>query len=146
MLAGILPVLGRTFYRPHPRMRPYLAGSVKKLTSTILSFSLLTVMAGAAVAPALGIIGEHFSDASPLAVKFVVGLPPLFIVLVNLFFDRICRLAGTRTIALTGVLLYVASGAGAFFVDSLPGRARSSSIRFRFCLSFGRCWVLRSVS
>lgn len=120
MLAGILPVLGRTFYRSHPRMHPYLASSVKKLTSTILSFSLLTVMAGAAVAPALGIIGEHFSDASPLAVKFVVGLPPLFIVLVNLFFDRICRLAGTRTIALTGVLLYVASGAGAFFVDSLP--------------------------
>ena len=34
-----------------------------KLTATVLSISLLTVMAGAAIAPALGIIRDHFSDA-----------------------------------------------------------------------------------
>ncbi len=91
---------------------------MNKLTSTILSFSLLTVMAGAAVAPALGIIGSHFPDVSPTSVKLVVSLPPLFIIAVNLFFDRICRIARTRTIALVGVLLYVAAGSGAFFVES----------------------------
>lgn len=31
----------------------------KKLTDTILSMSLLTVMAGAAIAPALGVIKAH---------------------------------------------------------------------------------------
>ena len=32
----------------------------KRLLYTILSISLLTVMAGAAIAPALGVIGAHF--------------------------------------------------------------------------------------
>jgi hypothetical protein len=34
--------------------------------------SLLTVMAGAAIAPALGIIKAHFSDASAMLVQFKV--------------------------------------------------------------------------
>ncbi len=93
---------------------------MKALTYTILSFSLLTVMAAAAVAPALGIIGAHFPDASPLAVKSVVSLPPLFIIVVSLLFGRICRVARTKTIALAGVLLYVAAGAGGYFAPSMP--------------------------
>ena len=38
----------------------------KILVATILSMSLLTVMAGAAVAPALNAINAHFADANPL--------------------------------------------------------------------------------
>ena len=93
---------------------------MRKLLWTILSFSLLTVMAGAAVAPALGIIAARFPDASPLAVKLVLSLPPLFIIAVNLAFDRICTVARTKTIALAGALIYVVAGAGAFFAQSLP--------------------------
>jgi len=37
----------------------------KKVTATILSMSLLTVMAGAAIAPALGIIKAHFQSLPP---------------------------------------------------------------------------------
>ena len=40
----------------------------KTLTVSILSLSLLTVMAGAAVAPALGVIQAHFSDTNPLLI------------------------------------------------------------------------------
>jgi len=35
----------------------------RRVTATILSMSLLTVMAGAAIAPAQGIIKAHFSEA-----------------------------------------------------------------------------------
>lgn len=41
----------------------------KKLTDTILSMSLLTVMAGAAIAPALGVIRKHFSTSPALLVQ-----------------------------------------------------------------------------
>lgn len=41
----------------------------KKLTDTILSMSLLTVMAGAAIAPALDVIREHFSTSPALLVQ-----------------------------------------------------------------------------
>lgn len=91
----------------------------KKLTFTILSISLLTVMAGAAVAPALGIIQQHFSDEPAMLIKFIVSLPAFFIILVNLLFTQVCRFLRTRTIALIGLAMYVVCGTGVFFVDDM---------------------------
>ena len=91
----------------------------KKVTATILSMSLLTVMAGAAIAPALGIIKAHFSDASAMLVQFVISMPALLIIVTNLFFLPLSRILRTRTIATTGLLLYVVAGAGCFFVDDI---------------------------
>ena len=91
----------------------------KKVTATILSMSLLTVMAGAAIAPALGIIKAHFSDASAMLVQFIVSMPALLIIVTNLFFLPLSRILRTRAIASTGLLLYVVAGAGCFFVDDV---------------------------
>ena len=91
----------------------------RSLASTILSMSLLTVMAGAAIAPALGIIKQHFADAPDLLVQLIVSIPALFIIVTNLFFLPISRMLRTRAIALTGLLLYVAAGAGCIFVDDI---------------------------
>ena len=91
----------------------------RRLLLTILSISLLTVMAGAAIAPALGIINAHFSGRSPLLIQLIVSLPALFIILTNLLFPLLCRVMKTRTLALTVLTLYVLSGAGAFFVDNI---------------------------
>ena len=91
----------------------------KRLLYTILSISLLTVMAGAAIAPALGVISAHFAGRNPLLIQLIVSLPALFIILTNLLFPWLCRLMKTRTLALTGLALYVLSGAGAFFVDDI---------------------------
>lgn len=91
----------------------------KRVTLTILSMSLLTVMAGAAIAPALGIIKEHFSNEPDLLVQFIVSIPALFIIITNLFFLTISRHFKTRAIALTGLMLYVVSGSGCFFADNI---------------------------
>lgn len=91
----------------------------KKLTDTILSMSLLTVMAGAAIAPALGVIKAHFTSAPELLVQFIVSIPALFIIITNLFFLNISRHYGTRAIALFGLVLYVASGAGCFLANDI---------------------------
>ena len=91
----------------------------KRVTATILSMSLLTVMAGAAIAPALGIIKAHFSQADALLVQLIVSMPALLIIITNLFFLSISRWLRTRAIATTGLLLYVAAGAGCFFVDDI---------------------------
>ena len=90
-----------------------------KITFTILSISLLTVLAGAAVAPALGAIQQHFSDQPMLYVKLIVSIPSLFIILVNLLFPKVCKYLRTRTIALIGLALYVVCGVGAFLVDEI---------------------------
>lgn len=91
----------------------------KKLTGTILSMSLLTVMAGAAIAPALGVIRAHFATDPALLVQFIVSIPALFIIITNLFFLNISRHFGTRSIALAGLILYVVAGAGCFFADDI---------------------------
>ena len=84
--------------------------------AAILSLSLLTVMAGAAVAPALGVIKAFFSDADPVLVQMIISVPALFIVLTNAVFPALCRRFRSRTLALLGLVLYTAGGcvAGAF--------------------------------
>ena len=91
----------------------------KRVTATILSMSLLTVMAGAAIAPALCIIKSHFADSPQLLVQFIVSMPALLIIITNIFFLPLSRVLRTRAIATTGLLLYVAAGAGCFFADDI---------------------------
>lgn len=93
--------------------------TTRGLTSAILSISLLTVMAGAAMAPALGAIKAHFDSCAPMTVQLIVSLPALFIIVTTLLFRQLCRLMRTRTLALTGLVLYVLAGAGAFLIDDI---------------------------
>lgn len=90
-----------------------------KVKYTILSMSLLTVMAGAAVAPALAAIHDHFCDCPGLLIKLIVSIPALFIILVTPLFPRLSRHFTSRQIALAGLLLYVVAGAGCFFATGI---------------------------
>lgn len=91
----------------------------KALAASILSLSLLTVMAGAAVAPALGVISAHFSDCSRLEVQLIVSMPALFIVITNLFFTRLSARFGAKTLVLIGLVLYTFGGAAAGLCSSI---------------------------
>lgn len=90
-----------------------------RLTFTILSISLLTVMAGAAMAPALWAVKAHFAGKPDLLIQFIVSLPALFIIVTNLCFPLLCRIAKTKSIAVAGLVLYVVSGTGAFFLEDI---------------------------
>lgn len=84
-----------------------------KLKATILSLSLVTVMSGAAVAPALGAISNYFSQADPLLIKLIITLPSLFIIFTSLLFSLISNKLSSKTIAVSGLLLYIIGGCGA---------------------------------
>ncbi|MBQ3924206.1 MAG: MFS transporter [Firmicutes bacterium] len=84
-----------------------------KLTTAILSLSLLTVMAGAAVAPALGLIAEHFRDVDQTLVQMIISIPALFIFITNLFFRPLCKRFRARTLMLIGLALYIIGGCAA---------------------------------
>lgn len=71
----------------------------------ILSLSLLTVMAGAAVAPALDVIQQHFSGEPVILIQLIISMPALFIAITNLFFGKLCALFKGRTLTLTGLFL-----------------------------------------
>lgn len=92
---------------------------LKPLAASILSLSLLTVMAGAAVAPALEVIRAHFSDASRTSVQLIVSMPAVFIVITNLCFNRLAEKLGSKTLVMTGLVLYTAGGCCAGLFDSI---------------------------
>lgn len=92
---------------------------LKPLAASILSLSLLTVMAGAAVAPALEVIRAHFSDASRTSVQLIVSMPAVFIVITNLCFNRLAEKVGSKTLVMTGLVLYTAGGCCAGLFDSI---------------------------
>ena len=90
--------------------------TAKPLVVSILSLSLLTVMAGAAVAPALGVIQEYFADSSPVLVQMIISIPAIFIVITNSIFPRLCKKFGAKALTMIGLLLYTVGGciAGVF--------------------------------
>ncbi len=89
------------------------------MMTAILSLSLLTVMAGAAVAPALGTIREHFSDSPDTVVQLIISMPALFIFLTSFIFPYLCKKYGSRTLVMTGLALYVIGGCGAALFDNI---------------------------
>lgn len=84
-----------------------------KLMVAILTLSLLTVMAGAAVAPALGVIQEFFSGESKMMVQLIISMPAVFIAVTNLFFGKLCRIFRAKTLTLIGLGMYILFGCGA---------------------------------
>lgn len=73
-------------------------------------------MAGAAVAPALGVISAHFAGENPMLIQMIISMPALFIFATNLLFPVLSRRFRSRTLVLTGLTVYVVGGclAGAF--------------------------------
>lgn len=80
---------------------------------SILSLSLLTVMAGAAVAPALGVIKEAFPGAPQLSIQLIISMPAFFIFLTNMIFPRLSAKFGAKTLVLAGLILYTVGGVAA---------------------------------
>lgn len=85
----------------------------KTLTLTILSLSLLTVMAGAAVAPALNVIKEYFSDVNQTLVQMIISIPALFIALTSFVFPMLSQKLKAKSLVMIGLLLYVLGGCAA---------------------------------
>lgn len=93
--------------------------NTKAIAASILSLSLLTVMAGAAVAPALGVIEEHFAGENKLLVQMIISTPAIFIVLTNLIFPKLCKHLKTKTMVMIGLILYTIGGCAAGTLDNI---------------------------
>lgn len=89
------------------------------LKPAILSLSILTVLSGMAVSPALGQIKLAFPEASDLAVQLVLTLPPLIIIPIGLLSGRLAGRMQKRTIVLIGMVIYLLAGVGGGFMNSM---------------------------
>lgn len=82
------------------------------LKPTLLSLSMLTVMSGAAVAPALAKIASAFPAASPAVVKQILTLPAVFIIVFALGSGRLSARFSKRRILCAGLVTTLFGGLG----------------------------------
>src|SRR5690625_1508293 len=90
------------------------------LKPTIISISMATVMAGAAISPALGLIAQAFPDASETSIKLLLTAPSLMIIPFSFLTSWLATFMQKRSIILIGLLIYVLGGILPQFLSSLP--------------------------
>lgn len=99
---------------------------------TILSLSLLTVMSGAAVAPALAEIAAAFPEASFATIKLILTLPAIFIIIFSLVSGWLSHRFSKRHVIFLGLFFYIFGGVGAGLTNSIE-----SLLVFRALLGVG---------
>ncbi|WP_156645445.1 MFS transporter [Lentibacillus sp. JNUCC-1] len=89
------------------------------LKPTIISISMATVMAGAAISPALGLIAEAFPDASPTLIKLILTAPSIMIIPFSFLSSYLTSKITKRTIILIGLIIYLVGGVVPQFVSAI---------------------------
>lgn len=91
----------------------------KMLKPTIISISMATVMAGAAISPALGLIAKAFPDAAPTTIKLILTAPSIMIVPFSFLSSYLTSKLTKRTIIMIGLSIYLIGGIGPQFVPTI---------------------------
>jgi len=91
----------------------------KILKPTILSISMATVMAGAAISPALNLIAQAFPDASETLIKLILMAPSLMIIPFSFLSSYLTTKMTKRTIILIGLVTYIIGGVVLQFFSSI---------------------------
>lgn len=89
------------------------------LKMAILSVSLLTVMAGAAISPALGDIALAFPDVSETKIKLILTLPAVMIIPFIFISSNLTRRFPKKHILFVGMFFYLIGGLGGGLASSI---------------------------
>lgn len=89
------------------------------LTVAILSISMITVMASAAVSPALANISKAFPQESITMIKTVLTLPSLFIIPFSLLSGYLVQRFGNKRVLIVGIVIYIIGGVAPAFTDTM---------------------------
>lgn len=104
----------------------------RMLKPTIISIAMATVMAGAAISPALGLIAANFPNADPVLIKLILTAPSLIIIPFTFVSSYLTTKISKRSIVMIGLAIYVVAGVGAQFTNTIQ-----TLIAFRFVLGAG---------
>ncbi|WNF36267.1 MFS transporter [Bacillaceae bacterium IKA-2] len=89
------------------------------LKLAILSVSLLTIMAGAAISPALGTIALAFPDASDTTIKLILTLPSVMIIPFIFVSSYLTRRFSKKQILFIGMFFYLIGGLAGGLVSKI---------------------------
>lgn len=89
------------------------------LKPAIISISMATVMAGAAISPALGVIAKAFPEASPTMIKLILTAPAFTIIPFTFLTSYLTTKLPKRTIVMIGLVIYLIGGIGPQFMPTI---------------------------
>lgn len=89
------------------------------LKPTIISISMATVMAGAAISPALGLIAQAFPDASKTMIKLILTAPAIMIIPFSFVSSYLTTIINKRLIVMIGLFIYMIGGIAPQFVSTI---------------------------
>ena len=72
----------------------------------ILSLSMANALVGTGISPALAVMKEYFSDASPILIQMIVSLPSLLVITVAFVFPAMSKHISMRRLCGLGLLLF----------------------------------------
>ena len=104
----------------------------RMLAPTIISIAMATVMAGAAISPAVGLIDSNFPDADPILIKLILTAPSLIIIPFSFISSYLTTKISKRAIVMIGLTIYIITGIGAQFTNTIE-----MLLAFRFVLGAG---------
>ncbi|MDP5272793.1 MFS transporter [Chengkuizengella axinellae] len=110
---------------------------MREVSITILSLSLLTVMVGAAIAPALSNLEEYFNEANITLIKLIVTIPSLFIIPSTIVVSKLSHKYSKKSLIMLGLSLYLVGGVGGAFVNNI-----SILLFFRAVLGIGVGFIM----
>ena len=80
---------------------------------------MATVMAGAAISPALGLMQEAFPEASPTFIKLILTAPSLMIIPFSFVSSYLTQRMTKRSILMIGLLIYLIAGIAPQFINNI---------------------------
>lgn len=89
------------------------------LKPTILAMGMATVMASAAISPALGLIAKAFPEASPTMIKLILTAPSIMIIPFSFFSSYLTSKITKKSIVMIGLTIYLIGGVGAQFSSNI---------------------------
>lgn len=85
----------------------------------ILMASMMMLMGGAAVAPALPLIGEAFPDVSETVISFIITLPSLAIAITGVGVGHLADRFGKVKVLAISLTIFVIAGSSGYYLDDI---------------------------
>lgn len=99
--------------------RTSLRSSAKGAIVTLVLVSMLNVMGGAAVAPALPAMSQAFPDSSETTVSLIITLPSLAVAICGLFVGMVADCIGKARTLIASLAVFTLAGLSGLFLPTL---------------------------
>ena len=106
-----------------PEAEPILRGTYLPRNALIMAMSMLTIMAGTTISPALPGLVEHFADVPNIALtsQMILTVPAIAIACTAPFVGMVADRFGRRLVLLIALVFYGVGGSAGLYLNSIEG-------------------------